>query len=135
MIKAKIHKMIFVLLALGISIAYSDDIFYAKIYPEGEPEKLAYTHTNIVEQINDSTILTHLYYTPDGKLYVKDIVVLYKNTPIFNSLEFYATNNYYSCEIVGKDANINYKGEDKSKSVTRNVRLPLVFAPTQQESV
>lgn len=135
MAKTTLFKIIFILLAFVFSSAYSNDVFHAKIYPDGEPERLAYTHTNIVEQVNDSTILTHLYYTPKGKLYVKDIVILYKKNPIFNSLEFYQTNDYYSCEIEGENANIYYKGANKSKRVTREVKNPLVFAPTQQEAV
>ncbi len=133
MIKATFYKIIFVLFVFAT--AYADDIFHAKIFPEATPEKLAYTHTNTVEHTNDSTILSHFYYTPDNELYVKDIVILYKNSPIFNSLEFYKTQDYYSCEIVGENANIYYKGKNKSKHVTRDAQFPLVFAPTQQEAV
>jgi hypothetical protein len=135
MIKAIPHKIILILLTLVFSVAYSNDIFHAKIYPDGAPKQLAYTHTNTVEHSNDSTVLTHFYYTPDNKLYVKDIVILYKDNPIYNSLEFYQTKDYYSCEIVGENANMYYKGANKSKRVTRDVKDPLVFAPTQQEGV
>ena len=135
MAKVFYSKVIFIICMVVFSTAYSNDIFHANIYPEGSPDQLAYTHTNTVEHLNDSTILTHFYYTPDKKLYAKDIVILFKNYPIFNSLEFYQSKDYYSCEIVGENANMYYKGANKSKRVTRDVKDPLVFAPTQQEAV
>jgi len=135
MTKSTLYRIIFSLITFVFSVAYSNDIFQANIYPDGAPDQLAYTHTNTVEYAKDSTILTHFYYTPDKKLYVKDIVILYKEKPIFNSLEFYGTQEYYSCEIVGENANMYYKSANKSKRVTRDVKNPLVFAPTQQEAV
>ncbi|MEA2076514.1 MAG: hypothetical protein U9O95_00670 [Candidatus Marinimicrobia bacterium] len=134
MIKVKPYKII-LLIGLLVSTAFSNDIFFAEIYAEGEPDRLVYTHTNTVEQKGDSTIIDHFYYTPDGKLYVLDKVILLNDEPIFNSLDFYQIKEYSSFTRNGEKAELFFERNGKKKNATRKLRHPLVFAPTQQNAI
>ena len=122
----------FVLLS---SVLFAEDLFTAMIYPEDDPVNLAYTHSNKVEQIGDSTVIDHFYYTPDGKPYVHDKVILINDQPVFNSLEFYQIGEYSSFTKNGDHADLYYKRDGKEKFVSRDMRSPLIFAPTQQDAI
>ncbi len=132
MTKATQHKIILILLTFVFSAAYSNDIFHAKIYPEGEPEQLAYTHTNTIEQKGDTTFIDHIYHTPDGKLYVEDKVILVNDEPIYNSFQFYQIGEFSSLVRKGNDVELKHIKGGKEKIITRKLKLPLVFAPNQQ---
>ena len=129
-------KNILILILLLWSLPLiAEELFNARIYPEQDPEKLAYIHNNIVSQKGDSTIIDHHYYTPDGRPYVLDKVILLNGEPIFNSLKFYQINEYSSLERQGDKVLLTYKRDQHFKQVTRKYRKPLVFAPTQQDAI
>ncbi len=115
-----------------MSFAYSGDIFFAELYPDGEPNKLAYTHTNTIEQKGDSTFINHVYYTPDGELYVEDKVILVNNEPYYNSFQFYQIGEFSSLLRKGDEVELKHIKDGKEKVITRKLKLPLVFAPNQQ---
>ncbi len=117
------------------TVALSNDIFYAKIYPEDDPAKLAFTHNNNISTVGDSTIIDHFYYTPDGELYAKDKVVLINDKPVFNSLKFYKIEEYSSFKLNGDEAELCFEREGKRRYVTRKMKTPLVFAPIQQNAI
>ena len=123
------------LLFLMITCAFANDIFYAEIFPEDQPGKLAYTHSNNVIEKGDSTIIEHYYFTPDGEKYVDDKVVLFKNKVVFNSVEFYQIKEYSSLKINGDKVELFLDKDGDKKFATRNLNRPLVFAPNQQLAI
>ena len=132
MTKATQHKIILILLTFVFSAAYSNDIFHAKIYPEGDENIPVYTHMNTIEQKGDSTFIDHFYYTTDGELYVEDKVILVNNEPFYNSVEFFQIGMFSSLERKGDKVELKLIDNGKEKNVTRRLKLPLVFAPNQQ---
>lgn len=123
------------LLFLMITSVFANDIFYAEIFPEDQPDKLAYTHSNKVIQKGDSTIIEHYYFTPAGEKYVDDKVVLYKNKVVFNSVKFYQIKEYSSLKINGDKVELFLDKDGDKKFATRNLNRPLVFAPNQQLAI
>jgi hypothetical protein len=117
------------------SAILAEDLFHANIYPDGEPDRLAYTHSNVITHSGDSTIIDHYYYTPDGKPYVLDKVILINDLPVFNSLKFYQIGEYSSFTRKGDQAELFYERDGKQKLVYRDMRDPIVFAPTQQNAI
>jgi hypothetical protein len=132
MTKATQHKIILILLTFVFSAAYSNDIFHAKIYSEGDENKPIYTHMNTIEQKGDSTFIDHFYYTMEGELYIEDKVILVNNEPYYNSVEFFQIGVFSSLERKGDKVELNLIDNGKEKNVTRHLKLPLVFAPNQQ---
>lgn len=117
------------------SLIYAEDKFHALIYPDGEPDRLAYTHSNVITRSGDSTIIDHYYFTPDGKPYVLDKVILIKGVPVFNSLDFFQMGEYSSFTRQGDVAELHFERDGKQKTVFRDMRDPIVFAPTQQDAI
>jgi len=130
--KANLHKIIIILIAMGLSVAYSSDIFHANLYLPDQPDQLVYTHTNTIEEKGDSVIIRHFYYTPDGEIYVEDKVILVNNEPYYNSFQFFQIGEFSSLERKGDKVELKHIKNGKEKSITRNLKLPLVFAPIQQ---
>lgn len=127
------YKIYLLTIILSTALIYANDIFYADIYVEGSNKtKLAFTHKNEVKHIADKTILTHFYYTPNGSLHVKEEVVLLKGQPFSNTLESYGVNEYAKMEFRDSKVDISFRHDDMKKSVTRRVKTPLVFGPSQQ---
>ena len=119
----------------AVTCLMAEEAFTARIYAESDPDNLAYTHNNSVYTSGDSTVIDHHYYTPDGKPYVLDKVILIKGQPVFNSLTFYQIGEYASFTKKGDEAELFYRRDGKEKTVSRKLRSPLVFAPTQQDAI
>ena len=130
-------RLTYLVLCLNLALLplWGNDLFNARIYPDGEPDRLAYTHSNTVAEKGDSLILDHFYFTPDGELYVLDRVITVKDEPVFNSLTFYQIDEYSSFTRRGDQAELYYRKDGKEKTVYRDIRKSLVFAPTQQEAI
>lgn len=132
------HKILFNIIVLSLiclPIFAVQDIFFAKIYPEGHPGELAYTHSNTITDQGDSTIYDHYYHTPDGQLYAHDKVVLVNGKPVFNSLDFPQIEEYSSFTRNGDVAELSFERNGKLRTATRDMKTPLVFAPTQQNAI
>jgi hypothetical protein len=125
-------KLIFLLVLIGVNGLFANDIFHAIIYAEGERDHITYTHSNIIEYKSDTTFIDHFYYTPDGKLYVKDKVILVNNEPYYNSVDFVQIGVLSSLERKDDKVELKLIENGNEKIVSRHLKLPLVFAPNQQ---
>ena len=124
-------KLIFIY-TLTVSIGLAGDIFYAKLYPEGEPDNLVYIHTNKITEIGDTTIFDHYYHTPEGQLHAHDQVVLVKGEPVSNFLNFDIIEEHSSFVRQGDMAELSFEYKGKKKTHLRDLKTPLIFAPSQQ---
>lgn len=128
-------SLIVVFACLLIVPLIAEDMFHAEIFAENDPGKLVYTHSNTISQKGDSSIIDHFYFTPDGEKYVRDRVILVKNEPIYNSVDFYQIGEYSSLSKKGDEVILKYERDGVKKEVSRKLHTPLVFAPIQQSAI